>query len=419
MATPQVTASFAFLAMCYLKRRNENGKNRKVRRWWAKELFRQRLQYGNRLMADMVIQHTEETVRNFVRMSSEDFEYLLTMVSPKINKMNTNMREAITAKERLAVTLRFLATGDSYSSLQYLFRISKSSVSSIIPETCDAIIETLRDYVKMPSNQNEWLEKARGFEEKWAFPHAIGAIDGKHILIQSRINSGTEYCNYKEHFSVVLLAVVDADYNFIFADVSCQDRISDGSVFKNTSLYRKLENGDLNIPPPTVLQVPYGVHIPYMLLGDQAFSSEYMMKPFEGTPQSGSAERIFNYRHSRARRVVENAFGILSSVFCVLRKPMLLSPEIVTKVTLATIYLHNFLRQKSSHKIYTPPGTFDSELEGEFIAGTWRRQNDQDLQSFLPLRNVPRRAAENAKNIRLHLGNHFVLNNALPWQHTY
>lgn len=147
----------------------------------------------------------------------------------------------------------------------------------------------------------------------------------------------------------MLFALVDADYNFIYADVGCQGRISDGGVFKNSTLYKKLETRELNIPLPEVLQVPYSIQVPYYILGDKAFTlNEYRMKPLDGNPEPRSAERVFNYRLSRARRVIENAFGILSSVFRVLEKSMLLEPEIATKVTLPTIYLHNFKRTSNA-----------------------------------------------------------------------
>lgn len=74
----------------------------------------------------------------------------------------------------------------------------------------------------------------------------------------------------------------------------------------------------------------------------------------------GSKERIFNYRFSRACTVSENTFGILSSTFRVLRKPILLSPHKVTLVTLASVYLHNFLRaSKTSKNSYASHGSLD------------------------------------------------------------
>jgi len=100
-------------------------------------------------MKDMQVELVDDIIKNFTRMTLEDFEYLASLVCPKITRMDTNMREAITARERLALTMRFLATGDSFTSLQYLFRISKSTISGITPEVCDAISESLQEYIKV------------------------------------------------------------------------------------------------------------------------------------------------------------------------------------------------------------------------------------------------------------------------------
>lgn len=86
---------------------------------------------------------------NFCRMKSTDFETLLQQIGPKISKQDTTFREAIPATERLMVTLRYLATGDSFTSLMYTFKISKQLISRIIPEGCSAIIECLKEYVKV------------------------------------------------------------------------------------------------------------------------------------------------------------------------------------------------------------------------------------------------------------------------------
>ncbi|CAB3256923.1 unnamed protein product [Arctia plantaginis] len=149
--------------------------------------------------------------------------------------------------------------------------------------------------------------------------------------------------------------------------------------------------------------------IRYFVLGDKAFMlTKYTMKPFEGNPEAGSKERVFNYRLSRARRVVEDTFGILSSGYRVLRKPILLEPEKATKVVLATVYLYNYS---------IPPEYYDREVDCSFITGQWR--NNIPSTALLPLTAIPRRGTVSAKDIRLHLATHFVTNGIIPWQHQY
>lgn len=88
---------------------------------------------------------------NFCRMTFDDFNFLLTAVEPIIGKKDTTFRKAIPAKERLAVTLRFLATGDSFQSLHFLFKFSPQIISKIIPEVCAALVKVLERYVKVNS----------------------------------------------------------------------------------------------------------------------------------------------------------------------------------------------------------------------------------------------------------------------------
>ena len=92
------------------------------------------------------------------------------------------MMQAIFPKERLVLTLRFLASGESFRSLEYQFRVSRKTISYIIDETCKAIV-LAGTYLKFPSHQEDLRNIEKTFKEKWNFPHCIGIVDSKHIEI--------------------------------------------------------------------------------------------------------------------------------------------------------------------------------------------------------------------------------------------
>jgi len=147
------------------------------------------------------------------------------------------------------------------------------------------------------------------------------------VVILSPINSGSDYINYKGTFSIVLMVLCDADYNITYANIGLQGRISDGGVFRNCTLSKKLKNGTLNLPAPRCLPQKLKP-VPYVIIADNAFPlQENLLVPYSGNHDSGSFQRIFHYRLYRARRTVENVFGIMSAVFRVLRKPILLNPN--------------------------------------------------------------------------------------------
>ena len=93
-----------------------------------------------------------------------------------ITKQDTNLREAVSAGERLAVTLRFLASGKSQQSPFFAYRIGKSTLSRILRKTCDDIFSVLKDPdLKPPSSKDDWKK----FRDFWNMPHVVGGIDGK------------------------------------------------------------------------------------------------------------------------------------------------------------------------------------------------------------------------------------------------
>lgn len=86
------------------------------------------------------------------------------------------------------------------------------------------------------------MKTGQSFEDKWNFPNCGGAIDGKHIRIRCPPKSGSYYYNYKKFFSTVLMAVVNADYEFIYVDIGTNGRVSDGGVIEKTEFYSLLKS---------------------------------------------------------------------------------------------------------------------------------------------------------------------------------
>ena len=143
------------------------------------------------------------------------------------------------------------------------------------------------------------------------------------------------YYNYKQYFSIVLFALVDADYRFIYVDVGCNGRISDGGVFAYSYICKAIEEKSLNLPNWKLLPLPGRENpLPYVIVGDEAFPPKTYLLNVSAYPsrQPDLSRRIFNYRLWRARRVVENVFGILASRFTVFKSTIDMEPEKAQKI---------------------------------------------------------------------------------------
>lgn len=282
---------------------------------------------------------------------------------------------------------------------------------------CEAIFNVLKkDYLNFPSCEENWKAIADDFDRLWNFPHCIGALDGKHIVMTAPANSGSLYYNYKGSHSIVLMGVADATYKFIYIDVGMNGRVSDGGVFRKTAFYQFISSDENSLPPPSSLP-SRDKPTPYVLVADDAFAlSSNLMKPYSAK-NLGAMERIFNYRLSRARRVVENAFGILSARFRVFRSPILLGPSKTRKLTSACCALHNFLITRNSSK-YLSATLVDRYTEnGEIIDGDWRAIQHNNTWYNLP--NHRSYITEECKAIREEFSQYFANEGEIDFQYKY
>ena len=238
---------------------------------------------------------------------------------------------------------------------------------NIVNETCLAIWNALSEEVMPIPDRAKWNKVEEGFRMRWRFPNCLGALDGKHIMIKAPPNSGSTFYNYKKHFSTVLLALVDANYRFLFVDIGEYGSNTDGNVFKFSTFGRKYMAGELDTPPPKTLPgMQNEGPVPHVIIADEAFPFRNdLMRPYPRLESSVPRnEAIFNFCLSRARMCVENAFGILCQCWRLFDRRKPLDPVNVDKVVQACCCLHNFLTEdKDVNEIY-------AELNPEGLAPT-------------------------------------------------
>ena len=362
-------------------------------------------------------QQNLDELRATLRMSIAAYDKLQRLVKPFIRKKHTNWRKPISPQVRLAVTLRFLSLGDGFRSLSQQFRIGLSTVREIVWETCHAICFVLRDdYLKTPTNQEEWMQIAERFKNRWDFPHVLGSVDGKHVRIAKPRRSGSLFYNYKGYFSVVLLAICNADYEFLYVDIGAEGRASDGGTWRRCTFHQYLHNPDnpLNIPGPQLLP-GINLNVPYFLVGDEAFKlTPNVMKPFPGRTESRK-EQIFNDRLCRCRHVIENTFGILATRFRIFHRSIEVQPNFVQNIVMTCCILHNFMSREARSE-YLRDGGVDTELpDGSFVGGEWRR----DLVHMDHMRtDTDRNPSVYAKRVRSTLADYFLTpQGEVPWQY--
>ncbi|GFW95267.1 putative nuclease HARBI1 [Trichonephila clavipes] len=338
---------------------------------------------------------------------SEELILSGVLVLSKVIKKELIRRQNAKRKKRKVWVKPWVGRRTEYGASHTLLKELKNddhtayrNMLRITGEQFDELLEMVRGKHPQLLKSGKKIEKV--FLQRWNFPRCCGAIDGKHVLIKRPPGSGSVYYNYKKTYSIILFAMVDADYCFTYVDVGGNGRANDSAVFRNSSLNIAMENKAIGFPED------------HVIIGDDAFPLRPdLMKPFSKHGLSDE-EKIFNYRTSRARRVSENAFGILAWRFRVFSKAIELKPDTIDRVILAACSLHNWLR-KTSPGHYMSQNALDREdfNTGEVTPGQWRlHANTLRPVTSLGSNNPNRTAIQ----IRQQFMKYFTEENPLPWQ---
>ncbi|XP_073488862.1 uncharacterized protein [Aquarana catesbeiana] len=216
-------------------------------------------------------------------MSEEIFSYLCAKLRPAMEKQNTNFIASLPVRKRVAIALWKLATNSEYRSIGHLFGVSKSPACQCVQDFCKAVCTLLAPEIVQSPDKENLKDMADYFENRWGLPQCVGAIDGSHIQIIAPQEYHTDYFNRKGWHSIILQGVVDGK-----------------GLFWNV-------NGGLY---PVCTKNICGVNVGYYVLGDSAYPLQnWLLKPFPDNGRLKPEQQIYNKKTSRARVMVENAFG--------------------------------------------------------------------------------------------------------------
>ncbi|CAN7943765.1 unnamed protein product [Ixodes hexagonus] len=169
------------------------------KRYWVKEWMQHKERGIQNQLYDELLENDADEYRRLLRAPQDVFVELLSRIHPRIEKQDTNMRRPVSAKTRLQLTLRYLASGESQYSLSRQFRVGHSTVNGIIHSTCAAIYDVVKsEMLAAPNCEQASLDLAQHFNNRWQSPNCVGGIDGKHVAIVRPAKSGTLYYNYKK-----------------------------------------------------------------------------------------------------------------------------------------------------------------------------------------------------------------------------
>ncbi|CAM4689919.1 unnamed protein product [Lepidochelys olivacea] len=293
-----------------------------------------------------------EWADNF-RLGPATFDYLCGRLRGAIQRRDTNMRRAIPAEVRLAMTLWRLGACTEYRAVEQQFGVSRSTVCKILRDVCEAVVAILTPaYVAAPAGP-----RAAGFP---APPQLAGVLGALHIPIRAPNENAAGYFNRRGWHSVVLQAAVDARGCFWDVNVGCPGRQTDAQVLRASELYQRAQRGELF---PGAARDVGGVQVPVYLLGGPSYPLlPWLMRPYragELTP----AQRRFNEYAAAARTVVGVAFGRLRGRWRCLQKRNDTDVSFLPTLIAACSTLHNVCEMHGD--VFQPRWMVEEEEEEE------------------------------------------------------
>ena len=337
--------------------------------------------------------YSNERFKKTFRVSRNTFNYILSRIRYKLER-KTVCEDPISPECRLGLCLYRLGRGDYFYTIAEMIGLGRSTVSTVVGEVTEAIVTCMwKECITahMSVTEEDFKNKILDMEELWQFPFSWGAVDGCHIPIKcppGGAESMKEYHNFKNFYSVVLMAIVDAKYRFVWGSCGFPGNSHDSVILQSTSLWADIKGGLLL----NFSQFEQGIYVPPLLLADSAFPMEaWLMKPYSNAILT-KEQRYFNYRLSRARIVVEGAYEQLKGRWRFLLRKSESNHFEVKMATLACMVLHNVCLEQGD--------TLPAKLDLTIDTLTNEKRDRTTIRDVLLMKSRGKSVNPNSKQVR-------------------
>ncbi|XP_067644473.1 uncharacterized protein [Eurosta solidaginis] len=279
----------------------------------------------------------------FFDITEKQFRFLVSNLSPVISSYEPHRKKkSFSAEERIAITLKYLATGEVHSCRNYCFRASKPVILKMIANICLNIYELLKDlFVSLPKTDEQWQNVANEFQRKHCMPNCAGHLAMQEIKFHST-SRAEEQMDYINKHPLIFTSIVDSSNNFLYTDIEKTQAGAFDEIYEKSTIRNMIETYKVKLPVSNEAQD--GVGQSYYF----ASKCGLPLKPYllSGTTDVPNDSRVnYNNIMSLVNRHTENALRMLSNIFPILAQPLRIDEENGRKIILGCVALYNFLRK--------------------------------------------------------------------------
>ncbi|KAH8293752.1 hypothetical protein KR054_003880 [Drosophila jambulina] len=311
----------------------------------------------------------------FLAITESQFRYLVQKLEPIISQYAPQRKKkSFSAEERLAITLKYLATGEVHSCRNYCFRASKFVINEMIANICLGFYEHLNDqYVTLPKTDDQWRSAAEEMERKHNLPQCVGNLFMRSIQLQGSgsgaASSGAAGGDDRKRATVIFTGIVDADNNFQYATVERAASSRPNDIYNQTTAVELIRHKMHTLEEQSEQMDRQG----YYFAGDSVLPATSYLVTTRNLPKDRAVLEALEQVNAHA----DQTMRILCNMFPILAQPLRISDKHIREVVLGCVALYNFLRKTDDSFRRTSDSIVQQRAEQQQLAAAYSVDSDE------------------------------------------